>query len=83
MYAGNFSELYEPSMGTDAAGNTYGQLYNPFTRVFDAQGNQVSVQPFPGNIIPQNLWDPVAANMAAAQVSGLPTCRGLPTTFIT
>ncbi|MGA8232156.1 MAG: carboxypeptidase regulatory-like domain-containing protein [Candidatus Acidiferrales bacterium] len=81
MYAGNFSELYEPSMGTDAAGNTYGQLYNPFTRVFDAQGNQVSVQPFPGNIIPQNLWDPVAANMAAAQVFGLANLPGLANNF--
>ena len=81
MYGGNFSELYDPSQGTDAAGNTYGQLYNPFTRVFDAQGNQVSVQPFQGNIIPSNLWDPVAKNMAAAQVFGVANLPGISNNF--
>jgi hypothetical protein len=81
MYAGNFSELYQPSQGQDAAGNTYGQLYNPFTRVFDSQGNQVSVQPFAGNIIPQSLWDPVAKNMAAAQVFGLANMPGISNNF--
>lgn len=81
MYGGNFSELYDPSQGTDAAGNTYGQLYNPYTRVFDAQGNQVSVQPFSGNIIPPSLWDPVAKNMAAAQVFGLANRPGIANNF--
>jgi hypothetical protein len=81
MYGGNFSELYDPSQGLDAAGNTYGQLYNPFTRVFDAQGNQVSVQPFPGNIIPASLWDPAAKNMAAAQVFGLANLPGISNNF--
>jgi Carboxypeptidase regulatory-like domain len=81
MYAGNFSELYDPTQGKDAAGNTYGQLYNPFTRVFDAQGNQVSVQPFAGNIIPPTLWDPVSKNMAAAQIFGLANLPGISNNF--
>jgi len=81
MYGGNFSELYQPSQGTDGAGNTYGQIYNPFTRVFDAQGNQISVQPFQGNIIPPSLWDPVAKNMAAAQVFGLANLPGISNNF--
>lgn len=81
MYGGNFSELYDPSQGTDDAGNTYGQLYNPFTRVFDAQGNQVSIQPFSGNIIPQSSWDPVSKNMAAAQVFGLANMSGIANNF--
>ena len=81
MYGGDFSELYAPSMGKDDAGNTYGQLYNPFTRVFDAQGNQTSIQEFQGNIIPQSAWDPVSKNMAAGQVFGLANLPGLANNF--
>ena len=60
MLTGDFSELYVP--GTfDDAGNTYGQIYDPKTRVFDANGNVISAKPFPGNIIPQSRWDSSAA----------------------
>jgi hypothetical protein len=76
MYAGDFSQLYVPGQ-TDDAGNVYGQLYNPFTRVFSAQGNQVSVQPFTGNVVPSNVWDPVGAKMAAAHVFGVPNLPGI------
>ncbi len=76
MYAGDFSQLYVPGQ-TDTAGNTYGQLYNPFTRVFNSQGNQVSVQSFAGNAIPSQMWDPVAAKMAAAHIFGLPNLPGI------
>src|ERR1700738_5077775 len=45
MLAGDFSELYVPGK-LDDAGNTYGQIYDPNTRVFDASGNVVSATPF-------------------------------------
>ncbi len=50
---GDFSKLL-------ALGNNY-QLYNPFTGV--VSGTRVQRQPFPGNIIPQNLISPVATKM--------------------
>jgi hypothetical protein len=77
MYNGDFSELYDPTQPPDAAGNTYGQLYNPFTRVLDAQGNVVSVTPFAGNIIPQALWDPASAKMNAARIFGTANLPGI------
>ena len=44
MLTGDFSELYVP--GTlDDAGNTYGQIYDPGSRVFDANGNVISATP--------------------------------------
>ena len=76
MYNGDFSELYDPTQPPDAAGNTYGQLYNPFTRVLDSQGNVVSVTPFTGNIIPPSLWDPASTKMNAAQIFGLANLPG-------
>jgi hypothetical protein len=77
MMKGDFSELYDASRGNDAAGNAYGQIYDPLTRVFDAQGNVVSATPFPGNIIPSNRWDPAAKAINAAQVFGVPNLPGL------
>lgn len=77
MMAGDFSELYDPTVGLDAAGNTYGQIYDPFTRMFDAQGNVVSATPFPGNIIPMTRWDPAAKAINAAQVFGTPNLPGI------
>jgi len=76
MYNGDFSELYTSGC-TDAAGNTCGQLYNPFTRVFDSQGNQISVQPFQGNVIPQTMWDTAAKNMNGAQIFGVANSPGI------
>jgi len=48
MMSGDFSELYNPSLGLDNAGNTYGQLYDPHSRQFDAHGNVISATPYAG-----------------------------------
>jgi hypothetical protein len=70
---GDFSKLLDPAytgnpssgtqVGTDALGRpiVFGQLYDPSTtrRVGDA----IVRDPFPGNIIPQGRWDPVARNI--------------------
>ena len=45
------------------AGNSSGQVYDPFTRQFDSRGNVTFATPFAGNIIPMSRWDPVAAKM--------------------
>jgi hypothetical protein len=54
MRKGDFSELL-------ALGPQY-QIYNPFTRRAVA-GGRYQQDPFPNNIIPSNLIDPVARNM--------------------
>ena len=76
MYAGNFSELYSltPPPGADS---TYGQLYDPFTRQFDANGNVIAAVPFSGNIIPTTRFDPAAAKMNAAQIFGVSNLPGI------
>jgi hypothetical protein len=70
---GDFSKLLDPAytgnpqsgtqVGTDALGRPiiFGQIYDPSTtrRVGDA----IVRDPFQGNIIPQNRFDPVAANI--------------------
>ncbi len=70
---GDFSKLLDPAytgnsqsgtqVGTDALGRPiiFGQIYDPSTtrRV----GDEIVRDPFVGNIIPQNRWDPVAANV--------------------
>jgi len=70
---GDFSKLLNPAytgdprsgtqIGTDAAGKPiiFGQIYNPTTtrRI----GNDIVRDPFPGNIIPESFWDPVAKNV--------------------
>ena len=76
MLAGDFSELYVPGK-LDDAGNTYGQIYDPNTRAFDAQGNVVSATPFAGNIIQSNRWDSVATAMNAAKVFGVANLPGI------
>jgi hypothetical protein len=56
MRAGDFSELL-------ALGPQY-QIYNPFTiRPHPTQAGRFIRDPFPGNIIPANLIDPVARNI--------------------
>lgn len=53
MRNGDFSELL-------ALGPQY-QIYNPFTR--RAVGGRIQSDPFPGNIIPRTLMNPVALNV--------------------
>jgi hypothetical protein len=76
MLNGDFSELYVPGQ-VDDAGNTYGQIYDPNTRVVDANGNVVSATSFPGNIIPQGRWDSVAKAMNAADIFGVANLPGI------
>ena len=76
MSQGDFSELYDPSSGTDAAGNTYGQIYDPYSRVIK-DGVVVSATPFSGNVIPRSRWDPVMAKMNDAQVWGVANRPGI------
>jgi hypothetical protein len=76
MLTGDFSELYVP--GTlDDAGNTYGQIYDPSTRVFDANGNVISATPFSNNFIPMTRWDSAAKAINAAQVFGVANLSGI------
>jgi len=39
-----------------------GPIYDPATTVLDPSGQVVSRDPFPGNIIPVDRWDPIAHN---------------------
>ncbi len=65
MRTGDFSELL-------ALGSQY-QIYNPFTRR-SIGGGRFQQDPFPGNIIPQNLINPVAR--AALEYFAHPTTAG-------
>jgi hypothetical protein len=76
MLTGDFSELYVPGQ-VDDAGNTYGQLYDPNTRVVDAFGNVVSATPFAGNIIPQSRWDSSATLMNTKDIFGVANLPGI------
>jgi hypothetical protein len=76
MLTGDFSELYVPGQ-VDNAGNTYGQIYDPNTRVFGANGNVISATAFPGNIIPSTRWDSVAKAMNAADIFGVANLPGI------
>jgi hypothetical protein len=77
MYNGNFSELYSlaPPAGTTAS--TYNQLYNPYSKTFDQNGNVLTASPFPGNIIPVSMFDPAAAKMNADHIFGVANLPGL------
>ncbi len=77
MYNGDFSELYALRSANDAAGNRYGQLYDPFTRQFDSPGKVISATPFPNNIIPRSRWDPAAAKMNDAFLWGKANLPGI------
>ncbi len=65
MRTGDFSELL-------ALGPQY-QIYNPFTRRV-APGGRVMADPFPGNIIPAGMINPVAR--AALEYFGMPKTAG-------
>src|SRR5258706_2784027 len=76
MINGDFSELLDPTKQDDA-GNTFGTIYDPFTRVFGPTGNVTSATPFLGNMIPQSRWDSAAMAMNAANVFGVANLPGL------
>ena len=76
MLTGDFSELYVPGQ-VDDAGNTYGQIYDPNTRIFHANGNVISATPFPGNIIPSIRWDSASTAMNAADIFGVANLPGI------
>jgi outer membrane receptor protein involved in Fe transport len=66
MRQGDFSEV--------------GTIYDPLTTVM-LPGGAVSRQPFPGNVIPQNRWDPVTAKLINAYP--LPTSTALANNLVT
>jgi hypothetical protein len=71
---GDFSRLFDPAftgnslsgtqVGTDALGRpvVFGQIYDPLTTRTAPDGSIVR-DPFVGNIIPVDRWDPVAKNI--------------------
>jgi hypothetical protein len=62
MKRGDFSALLNPALNpTNAAVHPY-QIFNPFTRRRLANG-RIQSDPFPNNIIPANLINPVARNI--------------------
>jgi hypothetical protein len=76
MLTGDFSELYVAG-SQDDAGNSYGQIYDPATRVFDANGKVVSATPFANNIIPASRWDAASKAINAAKVFGVANLSGI------
>ncbi|MEJ7608669.1 MAG: TonB-dependent receptor, partial [Bryobacteraceae bacterium] len=70
---GDFSRLLDPAftgnpasgtrVGTDAVGQpiVFGQIYDPSTT--RRMGDAIVRSPFPGNVIPESRWDPVAKNI--------------------
>ncbi len=77
MYNGNFSELYSLAPPSGSTTSAYSQIYDPFSRTFDGNGNQLSVTPFPGNIIPPSRYDPAAAKMNAIHIFGVANLPGI------
>jgi hypothetical protein len=67
MRQGDFSELTVP-------------IYDPLTTVA-LPGGGFARQPFPGNIIPQNRWDPVTSKLMNAYP--VPTSPGLTNNMVT
>jgi hypothetical protein len=65
MKNGDFSSLLGPQIGTDPLGRPIlqNQIYDP--RSQRTVNGQLVRDPFPGNIIPQNRWDPATAKMMA------------------
>ncbi len=53
-------------------------IYNPFTTRQDETGKWIR-DPFPGNIIPANLFDPVAKNFLARNPFAKPNDPGITT----
>jgi len=63
MARGDFSSLLGPQIGTDPLGRPIlqGQIYDPLSNKMVS--GQLVRDPFPGNIIPSNRFDPAAAKM--------------------
>ena len=59
MRSGDFSELLDPRLNPQNLAVHPYQIFNPFTRVRLPDG-RIQAEPFPGNIIPQNLINPIA-----------------------
>ena len=76
MYNGDFSELLSLPR-PPGADSTYGVIYDPFSRVFDSNGNVISATPFPNNVIPASRFDGPAAKMNAAKIFGVANLPGL------
>src|SRR3954447_7695033 len=55
---GDFSQTYN-------ANGTLSTIYNPFTTRANPNGSGFIRDPFPGNVIPKELWDPVGAKMVS------------------
>ncbi len=55
--SGDFSQTFNPN-------GTLSTIYNPFTTRTDASGALIR-DPFPGNVIPKNLIDPVGAKVVS------------------
>ena len=62
---GDFSSILGPQIGTDALGRPIlqNQIYDPTSQ--RTVNGQLVRDPFPGNIIPKNRWDPAAAKIMA------------------
>lgn len=76
---GNFSDLLGPAVGTDPLGRTVYQneIFDPATtRTINGQTVR---DPFPGNTIPRDRWDPASAKVAALYVQ--PNRPGLSQNF--
>jgi len=76
---GDFSDILGPAVGTDPLGRTVykNQIFDPATT---RTVNGATVRdPFPGNKIPMNRWDPAAAKAAALYVQ--PNLPGLSQNF--
>ena len=76
---GDFSDVLGPPIGTDPLGRTIfrNQIFDPATaRVVNGA---VVRDPFPGNRIPVNRWDPAAAKAAALYIQ--PNLPGLSQNF--
>jgi len=68
---GDFSQTY-------AQDGSLIQIFNPFTTIQDPTTGAFSRQPFPGNVIPVTMFDPVAKNLL--QYFPEPTLPGDPVT---
>jgi len=44
-------------------GVAFNTIYNPNTGTINSSGDAVGRTPFPGNVIPQSLWNPIAAKL--------------------
>ncbi|MCU1235833.1 MAG: TonB-dependent receptor, partial [Candidatus Solibacter sp.] len=65
MVGGDFSSLLGPQIGTSPEGTPIyqGQIFDPKSQ--RTVNGQLVRDAFPGNKIPQNLWDPAAAKIMA------------------